>query len=259
MNLQEELKREKKLEAYMRIRKAELPDGALSVSGREYNTYYYQVISEKGHRETIYLNPDIDDERKIILGLMEKRNIVHGHPLLEKNIKTMNTLKDELKEYDPLATRYGYLLGSEHYLDDEVCAKDWKKEGYIRNPFKPEQLKFETKSGLLVRSKSEMIIADVLYEYEIPFKPEVPLKLKGRTIYPDFQLLHEQLRRLFWWEHYGRLDLSGYNFSNYSKINECAECGIYVGVNMIITFEDNEHPLTRGTVIEQLRKHRFID
>ncbi len=60
---------------------------------------------------------------------------------------------------------------------------------------------YRTEKGELVRSKSEMNIANALFRTEIPYKYECPLTLNdGRVIYPDFTVLDVYNRRLVCWE-----------------------------------------------------------
>lgn len=58
-----------------------------------------------------------------------------------------------------------------------------------------------TLRGELVRSKSEMRIANCLYERGIDYEYEKPLHLcNGRCIYPDFTI-RDRLGLTFYWEH----------------------------------------------------------
>ena len=67
----------------------------------------------------------------------------------------------------------------------------------------------EALSGDMLRSKSEVIIANLLHEREIPFQYEEPLFAGDGTLrLPDFTVTwHGQT---FFWEHLGRLDLTDY-------------------------------------------------
>ena len=68
---------------------------------------------------------------------------------------------------------------------------------------------YEALSGDMLRSKSEVIIANLLHEREIPFQYEEPLFAGDGTLrLPDFTVTwHGQT---FFWEHLGRLDLTDY-------------------------------------------------
>ena len=66
----------------------------------------------------------------------------------------------------------------------------------------PEHLKYSTEKGELVRSKSELLIADMYYSLGIPYKYEAGVKLRGGIVrYPDFTLLRVRDRKEFYHEH----------------------------------------------------------
>ncbi len=55
---------------------------------------------------------------------------------------------------------------------------------------------FYTHKGERVRSKSEVIIANLLYKYQIPYRYEFPLTIKDFGItYPDFLILNVRKKR----------------------------------------------------------------
>lgn len=60
-----------------------------------------------------------------------------------------------------------------------------------------------TSFGLKVRSKSEVFIAEKLFEKNIEFKYEIPLSAAGKTYYPDFTLYIG--KKEIYWEHFGML------------------------------------------------------
>jgi ATP-dependent exoDNAse (exonuclease V) alpha subunit len=75
----------------------------------------------------------------------------------------------------------------------------WYEEGKIH----------EALAGCMVRSKSEVIIANLLATAQIPFHYEVPLFASDGTFYlPDFTV--EWRGRKFFWEHLGMLDKPEY-------------------------------------------------
>ena len=67
----------------------------------------------------------------------------------------------------------------------------------------------EVLTGDMVRSKSEVIIANLLHERDIEFRYEKPLYAPDGTMYlPDFTLIWAGEE--WYWEHLGRLDLPDY-------------------------------------------------
>jgi hypothetical protein len=69
-----------------------------------------------------------------------------------------------------------------------------------------EALVHRTRRGDLVRSKSEVIIADLLYSKNIPYQYELPLTdTSGKVRYPDFTIEDAETGRVIYWEHLGML------------------------------------------------------
>ena len=76
--------------------------------------------------------------------------------------------------------------------------------------FLEEGLIHRTERGDLVRSKSELVIADKLHARSIDYAYEQHLVLsKGRTRYPDFTIADHARGVIFYWEHLGMLDEQG--------------------------------------------------
>lgn len=66
----------------------------------------------------------------------------------------------------------------------------------------------QTVSGVMVRSKSEVIIANLLAEHRIPFEYEEELRAGEQQFSPDFTITW--MGQVYYWEHLGRLDLEDY-------------------------------------------------
>jgi exodeoxyribonuclease V alpha subunit len=68
----------------------------------------------------------------------------------------------------------------------------------------------EALSGDMLRSKSEVIIANLLHERDVPFRYEQPLFAGNGTLrLPDFTITWAG--KTYYWEHLGRLDLTEYS------------------------------------------------
>ncbi len=100
-----------------------------------------------------------------------------------------------------------------------------------------------------MRSKSEIMIADVLSSMGIPYLYERPLRLSNLgTIYPDFTLLDPHERREIIWEHFGLLDNDDYRGKMMSKLRRYNANGYFEGKNLIITYETTAYPLDMKTI-----------
>ena len=71
--------------------------------------------------------------------------------------------------------------------------------------FLEEGLIHRTARGELVRSKSEVIIANLLYANRIDYRYEEPLVIDGLTKLPDFTIEDDNTGEKYYWEHLGML------------------------------------------------------
>ena len=116
---------------------------------------------------------------------------------------------------------------------------------YTKNWYK-ENKKLATLSDYFVRSKSEVIIANLLAKNEIPFEYETPLYASDGTFYlPDFTVKFRG--ETYYWEHWGRMDLPDYRAHTEEKQKWYAK---HFPGKLIETYEDNN--LT--PIVEQLIK-----
>ena len=92
-------------------------------------------------------------------------------------------------------------------------------------------------------------IADKYYERGIPYKYEKPLLLKKQakniTIRPDFTTLNKRTRMQRYHEHFGKMDDPQYARKALEKIRLYESNGIFIGEQLIITFESSEQPLDK--------------
>ncbi len=130
-----------------------------------------------------------------------------------------------------------------HYISDDSFINNWKGQEYESLPFKEDFPEYYTKGGLRVRSKSEILIADILDEMSIPFLYEKPLILNKRTVHPDFTLLNIKRRKEVYWEHFGMMDDREYRDDALLKIREYEANGLYQYDSVVWTFESGKYPI----------------
>lgn len=93
--------------------------------------------------------------------------------------------------------------------------------------FLDEGLIHRTEGGDVVRSESELVIADKLHDRRIDYAYEQPLVLpNGHIRYPDFTIADHARGVTFFWEHLGMLDDPGYRARWEAKRAEYLESGI---------------------------------
>lgn len=89
----------------------------------------------------------------------------------------------------------------------------------VDGKFFEEGLIHKTRRGELVRSKSEVIIADGMDYAKVDYAYEKVLMIDGVTKYPDFTIENSETGRTFYWEHCGMLHNPGYRRRWEAKLN----------------------------------------
>ena len=108
--------------------------------------------------------------------------------------------------------------------------------------FLEQGLIHRTERGDLVRSKSEIVIADKLHARGIDYAYEQPLVLaEGRIRYPEFTIADHASGVTYYWEHLGLLGDPGYRARWERKLAEYGAAGI-------LSHEEGGGP--EGTLIE---------
>lgn len=118
------------------------------------------------------------------------------------------------------------------------------------NNWYSEGKKLATLTEYLVRSKSEVIIANMLFQEEIPFSYEEPLYAKDGTMYlPDFTVTF--CGEKYYWEHVGRLDKKDYR-EHWEKKEKWYQEN-FPG-KLLTTFESHSLTTDAKSIIEKYQK-----
>lgn len=126
--------------------------------------------------------------------------------------------------------------------------QEWMDTPYKSNPHYPEDLIHDTTFGLKVRSKAEQMIAEALHQQDIKFHYEEEVRFGDTVYYPDFICVHPKTRRLIIWENIGLSDKPDYMFRTINKLQHFFQYGYYPTVNLILTFDTKEYPLTTDRI-----------
>lgn len=113
----------------------------------------------------------------------------------------------------------------------------------LANTLHPDSLKYKSISGNILRSKSELLIDQFLFQNNYLYQYELPLTLNNITLHPDFTILRNSDQKLIIWEHFGMMDNNSYAQSATKKINTYIENGYIPNINLIATYETLECPL----------------
>ncbi len=140
------------------------------------------------------------------------------------------------------STEEGKLL-NRYFHNHSKESKYWLEEDCEYSTNYPEHLIHNTLDGHVVRSKSEVMIANALYQNKIPYKYECGIYLDDVQYFPDFTLFHEAKKEKIYWEHFGMMDKPSYCEKAYNKLRIYGKHGIIPSINLIATYETQEHPL----------------
>lgn len=220
-----------------------LPKGSLI----ERNGSYYRCVREDGRQFHVRIPPS---DHTLLSDLKKRRFIKSELANFDHLIKTYeeflenDVLYDPLKLVEELPEIYRDVPLDDFLLEGDINPLTWANAAYTRSNFRPEALVHETPGGLLVRSKSEAMIATRLEERGIPFRYEPLIELNGQIRCPDFEILLTNRRMLVYLEHLGMLDDPDYAVSAIEKISQYGENDIHVGINLFLTYETRKRPLT---------------
>jgi len=98
-------------------------------------------------------------------------------------------------------------------------AESWKNKRWERNPAFPEDLKYVSTNGVVLRSKSEREIANALEAAGITYKADVKIECAGEIYYADF-VIYKRDGTVVIWEHFGLEDNRKYMAGNKVRLED---------------------------------------
>ena len=227
--------------------KKEVPDGVSLHAVRHGNTNQYFLRSKLDQTSGIYIKKQ-DLKQAEALAQIEYNNKLSR--LLVDEITTLEKMRNSFPIVDPFHGALDKICDLKKelihvpYINDEEYALQWINQNYDKLDFREGTQEFYSKKGIRVRSKTEIIIADLLDEYEIPYLYEKPVEFSNGTIvHPDFTILDINNRSEIYWEHFGMMDDLEYRNNAFAKIRQYESNGYYQGVNFIFTFETTKYPI----------------
>ncbi|MBQ4259044.1 MAG: ATPase [Lachnospiraceae bacterium] len=183
--------------------------------------------------------------------------------VLEEYIQELSQIENFLSKYHPPKSKTEALLEDEaffklfslNYNITDEDLKNWTDEKYIKNPKYPDQLQHKCLSGEYVRSKSEVIIANMLFTNHIPYRYECLLTLGNTSFYPDFTILNPSTHQIIYWEHFGMMDVPTYSDNAFNKLKQFSYYGIIPGINLITTYETRQNPIDSEKIMQLVNNH----
>ena len=217
-------------------------------------------VMEHGRRRYLPVS-----EREKGLSILQRRYDEH---LLKCCQKEHAVIGRFLKEYRPEAinefiraipiSRKAFLdlkYISEEQFEAQTAALAEERYKRFENSH-PVSDRFVTERGEAVRSKSELIIANMLVRSGLQYYYELPMELSGGScLFPDFTIVDKDQRRLIYWEHFGMTDEFSYASKMAAKLAVYERNGIFPGDRLIMTMESRDCPLDVGLIRATIRKY----
>ncbi len=212
--------------------------------------YFHSYYDDNGDWHRISLPPG----DPMIEILARKEYLRLSLPNIRKNIELLEQMLSRYRSLDPAdiitASRRAYRLlndssffsnkhenalwetvGNLEMLTDDMIRyrceehREWATREYTRNPY-PFRTLHLTDFGLRVRSRGEIVIAEVAHTLGIPFRYDQLITLEdGSTISPDFSFEDKYFEE-FYIEYCGMMDDPGYVRSHLIKRGRYEQNGI---------------------------------
>lgn len=256
-NFEEEMQKElfelNKLKQEAEESLARAPMGTLRGICRNGSAQYYVKNADNGktHKQGKYLKKT---EREYARQIAQRD---YDRVLLKQVIIRINALESLQKKYhenncyetyDNLKF-YRKAIVTPRLMSDEQYVREWESVTYEGKNYSYQEQEIYTLKGERVRSKSEKIIADKLYQKSIPYRYEYPVYVEGMgKVHPDFTCLDVKRRCEIIWEHMGMMGDEDYCKYALKKIENYEKAGFHQGQNIIYSFESSVCPLNTKVV-----------
>ena len=113
---------------------------------------------------------------------------------------------------------------------------EWASQPFEQSTYRPEEKIHTTSRGLKVRSRAELLIAELLYRYDIPFRYEQVIRCGKYELAPDFTFLDSNGNE-FYWEYCGMMGDPSYRDHQLWRRSMYEGIGITEWNDMICTYD----------------------
>ena len=213
---------------------------ALKKNGRY--RWYQQKKNKKGIYERKYLG---NKDEELAKKLAQK---AYFRALLRDKENELVCIEGYIRKRK--SVDYRALLDSSSAYRSLILGGEWADEEYEQSKLHPESLIVKAPKGQYVRSKSEALIANELFDQGFQYRYECLLEIDGIPFYPDFTIKDPATGKVFIWEHFGLVDDPAYFDNMMRKLTLYMKNGYILGINLIVTCETKRYPLT----IDEVRK-----
>ncbi len=201
---------------------------------------------------------ELAEQKRTYLG-KDKYSLAVDIAQAEYNARLTKAIDDEVATLTPCKKLYKKLAQKGSYLGitelkrplittiretDQQYRERWEQVSFQQKGFAENDPIFLTQKKERVRSKSEILIANLLYQLDIPYRYECALTLyNNKIVFPDFTILDVRCRREIYLEHFGIMDNPDYARTMVFKVSQYEKSGIFPNDNLLMTFETQQQPI----------------
>ena len=239
-----------------------LAAGRLSIEMQHGRLCLVKQTYENGKRKRKNLDPGSTElvqlvRRQVLEAQLD--SLRHDYHILQNAVKEIQDFNFTAKAYE--------IKEKIKMLNDEVITNalrpesdnSWASEPYEKLVYPTDAGKTNwhiTSFGLKVRSKSELLIAELLHKYNIEFRYEQMIHIGNTTLAPDFTIRRRD-GKIFYWEHEGLTNSQEYINRQLKKHQMYAGIGIVPWDNLIITY-DNKDGIIDLRIVESEIKNKLL-
>lgn len=209
------------------------PRGHIGQENRNGKQKLFHVYEENGKRKRVVVN----DESQLPAQLTRKRYLEEEMEVLDKDIvaleRFITTYIEPIPEKIIERLPEKYKTMPEDYF---FYRQRWATEPYEQSAYKPEEKVQVTSRGLKVRTKSEVVVAEMLDAAGITYRYEQMIHIEGFSFAPDFTILTKE--GIVYWEHAGKIHEEHYRNRHKWKLSMYEKAGIVSWENLIVTYDN---------------------
>lgn len=262
------------LKEKLMVEENKCPQGRLTYALQKGRRQYYVARSVNGK----YVRTGTNKNIGTIKDLARKEFLIKTCKQIDYNLKVLKKAIDDFKPFDPeviinsMTAAYRtlpeeYFFTQDGLRDDFTMSMDervsmrmrsheeWAQLPYEQSNFKPEERNKLTSRGQRMRSKTEVMIAEKLYEYGVPFRYEQLIDVGKWKLAPDFTF-EDRRKEEFYWEYCGMMDNIQYVGQHKWKMNVYQENGILPWENLIVTYDKGNN--INMAVIDSVIRNQII-
>lgn len=235
---------------------ATLPEGRLSFRTDGLKTNYILLKDDFSNSKQRYSRRTINNDVHLIRKLARKEYLKTSTAMLSDEI---TRLEDFLKNSKPpdvrnileaMPKRFR-MINKELFFSKMADVDEWLKADYEINQYKIHEKIHTTSRGLKVRSKSELLIAEKLDYYCIPYRYEQMIYFERYSFSPDFTIW--TTNGIIYWEHCGLMSDPEYKKSNQWKLRMYDKMDIVPWKNLIVTYDTDDGGINAGIIDAEIR------